>query len=283
MTVPAVERSPVIEPLFTHLLVTSMRVERIEAGPKDKAFDTPFRHSDAGKCSRYLGLKLAEIPFSSEFDLAADWVTSVGTTLHEMWQSALLAQYPDAQIELKVRNGDLTSGHIDAVIDLHGIRFSYELKSINGYGFSKSVGVMKQHGGALVPPEGPKVPHIIQASLNALGCDADYAVLGYLALESISVQVADNLGLGELDRIMAEWVLTRDEYEPIARAELARLADIRDEVAAGSLPMASAIADDWSVVWLDPNKNFRDWRCWYCPYLDKCKTLAPLDIPLSEV
>jgi hypothetical protein len=283
MTVPALELSPVIEPLFTQLLVTSMRDERIETGPKEQAFDTAFRHSDGGKCTRYLGLKLAGVPFSSEFDLAADWVTSVGTTLHEMWQESLLARYPDAQIELKVRNGDLTSGHIDAFIVINGVRFSYELKSINGYGFSKAVGVMKQHGGALVPPEGPKVPHIIQASLNAFASDADYAVLGYLALESISMQVAANLGLGELDRIMAEWVISRDQYEPVARSELARLADVRDAVEAGVIPMAQAVADDWSAIWLNPNNNFRDWRCWYCPYLDKCKTLAPLDIPLDEV
>jgi hypothetical protein len=283
VTLTDLDLNPVVNPMFTHLLARAIAEQRIEAGPKEHAFETPFRHSDAGKCSRYLGLKLAEVPISDDFDLASDWVMGLGTALHEWWQIELRRIYPDAQIEVRVHIAELTSGHIDALITINGKTFSYELKTINGFGFSKAVGVIKSRGGALVPPDGPKVAHIIQACLNAYGCDADYAVVGYLALESISIQVAANLGLGELDRFMAEWIIGRDLYAPIAVRELARLATVKARFDAGRLPAGVAVGDDWSDVELDPNASFRNWRCWYCPYLEKCKTLPAVDIPLAEV
>lgn len=281
--IPVVDPYPVAEPMFTHLLVMSMRDDRLEAGPKPKAFETPFRHSDAGKCARHLGMALAKIPITNPFDYPSDWVTSVGSLLHEKWQEALLKIYPDSEIELKVSNGELTSGHIDALIRAQGRSFSYELKSINGFGFTKAIGVVKQRGGQLVTPEGPKVAHVIQASLNAKASDADYAVIGYLSLESISLQVAANLELGELDRIMAEWAFPRDVYEPIADRELARLAEIRKTVELKrNIPIAEAIGDDGTLVYLNPNNNFRPWQCYYCPYMTLCQQLSPLEETLDE-
>lgn len=282
-SIPIVDPYPVADPMFTHLLVMSMRDERLEAGPKPKAYETPFRHSDAGKCARQLGLALAGVSISNPFDYPSDWVTSVGSLLHEKWQEALLKSYPDSHIELRVTNGGLTSGHIDAFIRAQGRTFSYELKSINGFGFTQAIGVVKQRGGQLVTPQGPKVAHVIQASLNAKASDADYAVIGYLSLESISIQVAANLELGELDRIMAEWAFPRDVYEPIADRELARLTEIYHTVKTKrNIPLAEAMGDDGTVVYLDPNRNFRPWQCHYCPYLDLCRQLSPLEVTLDE-
>jgi hypothetical protein len=279
-----IDPTPSAEPIFTHVLVAALREERLAEGPKAQAFETHFRHSDAGKCSRHLALKLAGVCESNPFDLASDWVTSLGTLLHEQWQEALLAKYPDAQVEVKVRNGDLSSGHIDLLVTINGKTFCYELKTRNGYAFSKAVGVVKTRGGALVHPAGPSSSHVIQASLNALGCNADYAVIGYLALESISIQVAANLGLGVLDRILAEWVIPRDVYEGIAHTELERLEAIRYAVQdQATIPMGVGIGDDYEAVALDPNSKFRPWQCTYCSHLDICKGLDRMPVFLEEL
>jgi hypothetical protein len=279
-----IDPTPSAEPLFTHLLATVVQENRLAMGPKAQAFETLFRHSDAGKCSRCLALKLIGTPDSNPFDLASDWVTSLGTVLHERFQAAILSKYPDAQIEVKVRNGDLTSGHVDLLITINGYTFAYELKTINGYGFSQAVGVVKTRGGALVVPKGPKSGHIIQASLNAMGCDADYAVIGYLALESISMQVAANLGLGVLDRILAEWVIPRDIYRGIADRELERLRYIAAvTLDQDTIPSGVAIGDDFEPEPLDPNRSFRPWQCTYCQYLDTCAEMSPLPVPVPTV
>ena len=273
--------NPVTEPLFTQLLVLELREQRLADGPKAKAYDTPFRHSDAGKCARLLGLKLSGIPESNPFDLPSDWVTSLGTLLHERWQKALLNAYPDAEIEPKVQTY-LTSGHIDALVTLNGKKFSYELKTINGFGFAQAVGVKKMKGGQLVHPAGPRYSHIIQASLNAHAAGADFAVIGYLALESISMQVAKNLGLGELDRIMAEWIIPREEFEPIALAELDRLDMVYQTVKnLGVVPEAYAVGDNGAPLKLSPRGPRPPWQCVYCSHHDACYAL-PLEVSVAE-
>ena len=99
------------------------------------------------------------------------------------------------------------------------------------------------------------------------------------------MQVAANLELGELDRILAEWVIPRSEYEPIALRELARLDEVYNSVVVnGELPMASAVGDDGGELWLNPHNKFRPWQCTYCSHRDVCLTLDPVvAIPLSEV
>lgn len=45
---------PVKNPIITDVLAEAVQREMLEQSKKPKAFPTWFRHSDAGKCGRYL-------------------------------------------------------------------------------------------------------------------------------------------------------------------------------------------------------------------------------------
>ena len=121
--------------------------------------------ANARACS---GVRLAEIPESNPFDLPSDWVTSLGTLLHERWQEALQRAYPDALIEPKVQTY-LSSGHLDALVTLeNGTTYSYELKTINGYGFTQAVGVVKQRGVHASRRKAPRSPTSSRPALTPM-------------------------------------------------------------------------------------------------------------------
>ena len=84
--------------------------------------------------------------------------------------------------------------------------------------------------------QGPKTDHLLQASLNGVAVDADEVVIGYLAKEALSVNVAARKGFGEIARFAAEWTMQRDQFEPIAAAEAARVKGILAVVDQGQLP-----------------------------------------------
>ncbi|MCB9376777.1 MAG: hypothetical protein H6515_13045 [Microthrixaceae bacterium] len=261
---------------------------------KPTALGTRLRHSDAGKCSRYLGYTAAAIPKSDPMDLAGVWNVTLGTLLHEAWQAALEARHPDAQIEATFGWDDLdASCHIDALIVNNHKRISYELKTIGGYGFKAAVGKARRG----TPAEGPKPEHVTQAALNGLAADADQIVVGYLAKETISTTVGE--GMTDLARFAAEWTLDRDEFEPIANAEKARMAAILalvDEGSlparkfpAGTLPPGAEIVDPATGRWeaRDESGQVADtgswWACAYCSHRTLCTGTEAGRIDLASV
>lgn len=221
---------PDAEPRFVQALVESWQEGHDENKPT--ALGTRFRHSDAGGCGRAITLTAAGIPASDPMDLAGVWNTSLGKLIHDAWQEAVSARWPNAEIEAKVATvGVDGSGHIDAVIrtkdphETHGDRehvIAYELKSIGGYGYKAAIGVARKGTDA----EGPKTAHILQAALNGLAADADEVVIGYLAKECVSVKVAASYRLSEAERFMAEWTIDRATYEPLALKEAERVAGL---------------------------------------------------------
>lgn len=173
---PKAKRSgaiPDADPRFAHILAEAWGASRDQ--DKATALGTPFRHSDAGKCARYLSYVAAGLPVSDPMDLTGIWTTGMGERLHEEWQAALAARYPDAEIEVKVRmEGADGSGHIDAVVVADSTTIAYELKTVGGYAYKGAVGAMSKGKAA----EGPKSEHLIQAALNGVGADADQVVIG---------------------------------------------------------------------------------------------------------
>lgn len=291
---PAVTREdgfpPDAEPRFVQALVECWA--ELDDGEKPRAFeDTRFRHSDAGKCARYIAYAALDLPASDPMDLAGRWNVGLGTVIHEAWQQQLLRRYPDADIEPKVRT-DAGSGHIDAVIDTDSKRIAVELKTIGGFAYRVAVG----ERGA---PQGPKHEHIVQAALNALAVDADEAVVAYLSKEAISVNAAQRKGIGELARFCAEWTFPRDAYMPVALAEIARVTGILELLDEGTLParrMADPalpkghlIVDPSSGLWTvtDEQGRITDtdvwWACGYCKYQTLCTETPAGRAPIADV
>ena len=280
---PAAQRNtgfaPDENPRFTPALAELWHAENEAAGPKPRATNTArFRHSDAGKCARAIAFSALNLPPTNPMDLPGTWATSLGTIIHELWQEAILTSYPDAEIEPKVStiNGE-GAGHIDAVLN-DGRKVAFELKTVGGFAFKMAVG---ERGAA----QGPKHDHIVQASLNGLAVDADEIVIGYLAKEAISTGIAQRKGFSELGRFCAEWTITREQYEPIARTEIARVESILELVdtgvlparkfPAGELPAGAEIVDPQTGRW----EAHRDgvlvdtgtwWACDYCSHQTRC-------------
>jgi hypothetical protein len=264
--------------MLTSLVVDAIHEANIADGKRSKAFDTMFRHSDAGKCARQLGFAALGYEETEPMDLAGVWGTWLGRTIHEEWQKCLLETYPDAEVEVKVRFDDTTSGHLDALITTpEGVKICYELKTMGSFGFDKATGLMRKTWSRKAP-EGPRLTAIIQGSLNALASGADVLVIGVIGLEAMSKGYADKVGASELDRIMAEWHYSREEFEPIALSELDRLAEIKGWLDAETLPPRWGIDDSGRQVEFDPENT--QFPCGYCSHKSLCRYAGAGPIPL---
>ena len=263
-------RHPVVEPQLTQLLVQDIFEVNLKAGPKAQAFDTPFRHSDAGSCSRRLGFKALGVPDSDPFDLGSTWVAWVGTMVHEHWQKAVERVFPDAEAEVAVTS-DIASGHLDMLIHLPGQTITFELKTVNGFKYSKAIGVDKSHFRRL-EPEGPSESHVIQTALNAAASGSDLMVIGYLAMESLSKKCAEIAGFSLLDRILSEWTYTPEQFLPIAEGEQERMRRILGQTDSGTLPAGDGY-EKGKLININPNSPRPHWSCTYCSHRSVCERL----------
>lgn len=270
----------------TYLATVAARLEegRKRKGELPHAVEgTPFRHSDAAKCARALSFKFAGVPRTEEPDASGLWNFAVGDYGHEVFQAAVRRYFGDnATVEVTCFDEmhPFASGHADAeIVTEDGERVVYELKTVGGFAYKMAVG---ERGAA----QGPKHDHIVQGALNALARNADRLVIGYLSKEAISAQTAGRKGFDELGRFMAEWSFPREEFEPIAEAELERIAEILALVEGGELA-ARKIPDPElpkGALIVDPSKGrweIRDrdgmladtgswWACAYCDFRTVC-------------
>lgn len=265
---------PVKQPLITDVLARSIHTEMLAAERKAFAYPTWFRHSDAGKCARYLWFEHTNTEPSNPPDVSSAWVMWLGTLLHQELQRCLPERYPDAKIEPGVRHGELSSGHADAVVISpgHG-KIMFELKSKNSTQFSNAVGWDKAHWKTKMP-EGPKPQDLMQGALNATAVDADMLVIGYIAMEAASKGYADKIGIDEIGRTVAEWHYTKAEFGPWAKQEIARLERVRDWLEAEVVPERQAVGDEMEPIKLNPNASRVPWQCQYCNHFDTCKEMG---------
>ena len=170
---------------------------------------------------------------------------------------------------------------------------AYELKTVGGFGFKAAVGAQRKG----TPAEGPRTSHMLQASLNGAAVDADEVVIGYLAKECISLNVAKRFGIGDdVGRFAAEWTLTREQYEPLARLEAERVDGILALVDEGTLaarktpemPVGAEITDpatgEWQRVAGDEVAEVGStWECGYCSFQTLCSGTEAGRIPIESV
>jgi hypothetical protein len=268
-------------PLLTSLLIREWH-EKAQVN-KPTAMDTTLRYSGAHGCERQMSYYAFGFNPTEPVDAAGAWVMGVGTVIHELVQEAIGRKYPNAEFEVASKAGEYVSGSCDAFIPAEDFGYEwtggnvlFELKTMGTYSFDSQVGIDRMRGkwkdkGA----EGPKRGAITQAGMNALGIEEargiriDTLILGSITFEAISKQKAKTLLLNnDILRVSAEFHIPREEWEPLALAELARLHGIGDAIKNGYLAPRLAIGDDGRQIGLDPFG--RNWQCDYCSFRSAC-------------
>lgn len=291
--------APDPEPTYGKLLVDAWH-DKQEPRPLADP-DARFRHSDAAACSRLVAYAALDIEPTNPMDRAGSFVAEQGHLIHEAWQNVLLQRFGPyvAQVEVEVVEGEM-AGHIDAVVvvQVPGKNLlppkivSIEVKSVGGYAYQLAVG-------ARGAPEGPRHTAVVQGALNARAVNADEMRVIYFSREAISVQTARRKRMPELLRVCSEWTLTRDQYEPIADAEIARVGAILELVDDGMLPRRHIpdpqlpdnhlIVDPREGSWVEQDAagavvdTGSAWQCVYCRYQDLCDGHPGTMVAIDEV
>lgn len=282
---PSRHQPPASDPVFAPMLAESWAAEYIDANERETAVPCRIRHSKAGTCSRALSYGLLGIEVSEPLSIADHYRFNMGTMVHDLFQDVLLSLPDGAEVETIGSFGEpneygrvLSAGHGDATVTTDNGRYHIELKTINGYGFQRSVGLK---GDA----QGPRHSAKLQGALNALAADADTLVIVYLSLDVIGAKPAANAGLAPWQRFSAEWRYDRAEFEPWALGEIERFNEVvlladQGLVAERFIP-DTEIPDDaritnpakgtWTVEHEGRVFNAGEtWHCGYCPFRAKC-------------
>lgn len=278
---------PINNPIITNLLVQEWW-ERAQT-PKPTALNTPLRYSSAYGCSRQQSYAAFEAQPTEPMDHAGAWVTGVGTLIHEALQEAIGRRFPNAKFEVATGFDDYLSGSCDAYIpsaDLGGIgSVLYELKTMGTFSFDKQVGWNRMRGDFKYP-EGPAQKAIAQAGMNALGVEKHlgvtitYVVLGSITFEALSKQKAAKMFIDGPNRVMAEFWLEREMWEPLALEELERLEKLGELVKNGWLGDRDGRDDEGNKVILDPHG--KAWQCEYCSFRTVCAADGPGVINITD-
>jgi hypothetical protein len=261
-----------------------------------------FYHSDGGKCARAIAYAALDVPPSNPVDAPGHYIMRLGSWIHDEWQKALLARYPDADIEVAVFEDEM-GGHADAEIKLEtGTINPYvivdELKSVGGYKYKLALG---DRG----PAQGPDHEHKVQGALNAKRRNADEMVITYLARDPFNDAVFQDME--PMARVTADWTYTREEYEAIADEEIARITSILrllDEEKL--LPVRKIPGDEYPEMHAitNPKSRFKGkgeweayaynhdnvpikvdaglaWQCAYCRWQDTCAQTGAGRVPVD--
>jgi hypothetical protein len=274
---------PDSDPWLVRALAEAWLTEQGDTSRPMSMPDRRFRASWAGtRCDRALSYSLAGVEETNASTVADLWRMALGTMIHDALQGSMHRAFPDATCEVSIDlRPDLDGcGTVDILVQHADRRTAVEVKSINGFGFKMAATSFK--GGE----EGPKWGHVVQGALGAYALDADELVLAYFSMELVSAA-----GLraehGEIGRFTAQWTYPRDIYEPIARAEIARvnrLLVLADDLGGAlpprivhdpSIPPSAVVVDPARSRWVvRDDKGVQQvgttWHCTYCRHRDRC-------------
>ena len=242
-----------------------------------------WRGSMAASCSRQIAYRLCDTEPSNPLTGADYWRFGLGTMVHNQLKPAIdrwldkeegVTAIEEAEVEL----GDYGYGHVDLTLKAGDKTIVVELKTINGTGFKKAIG-----------GEGPRHSALVQGAMYAHASNADLLIICYLTMELLSPSWAEARGFDNTGRFGAEWHFTKEEFTPIAEAEIARLDYIADNLVQGlphevprmfseydpEIPWGAEIIDPSTGAWVLEEDNQllakgKTWMCNYCNYQDRC-------------
>ena len=254
--------------------------------------DANIRMSSAGDCARLLSLTMVIPPEDREpMSRGGRYVTTQGTEMHTLWGKAMKWKYGDRALlepAVSIKRGRLLlSGHSDCLLEATAkdpVKRLLELKSTGAFKFTMAIGA----GWASKEP-GPAYTAVVQAALNAYAHGADTATVVYLPMGSVSRSAIQKAKLPALVQEGVSWTYSREEYEPIAERELARMERIVDLVLGGrvlaprivghpennEIPHDAEIVDPDTGKWQSEGGAGTWWRCSYCLMREACIEAGP--------
>lgn len=270
-----------------HPILTAVLGEEMHEAsqkPKPTAKGTLLRYSASHSCQRQQSYAALNAAPTEPVDFAGAWVMGMGTLVHEALQGAIGRRFPGAEFEVASMHSDVLSGSCDALVtgdvfaaagfdEFSSCNVLYELKTMGTYSFDKQVGWNRMRATQSMG-EGPALKAITQAGINALGIESergitiDYVVMGSITFEALSKQKAERMSVDDINRVMAEYWVSRDEWEPLAQAEIARMSSLASLLQRGYIGDTTAIDDDGSVKKLSAGGS--DWNCAYCQFRTIC-------------
>ena len=286
------EGIPQVEPtqIMTAKLAEHWMDKYKAAGRDDKPVaieGTRLRGSWAGMCARRISYYLLGVEETDPPDIAGFWRMELGTITHDYYQALAQDFFDNAVLQVEAvaafANGN-GSVHTDLLLldPDTGKRIAVEIKTVGGYKHKASLGLVKTSD-----PPGPDPQHFLQGAVNALAHDADGVVIVYLAQENVNKGWAADKEIHPSQKFSTEWAFEREEWEPFAKKEEARLKEILRLAEEGtlapryvpiSMPPGSRVVDPSTSSWehtLDGevvavgslwNGNF----CDYCPFQARC-------------
>ena len=216
--------------------------------------------SEALRCSRQVGFRIAEEPVTEDLPLYSRWNFMQGNYLHKVVQEAIGFHYGLAYLTEVDWSMDGISGRADAMSEDTII----ELKTINSFGFRKAV--FDSRGKAAT---GPEPAAIMQGFLNAEGLrrDARYKTTAKL-VKVIYVTKEPSLAKPIVSKVWTyKWTDARTRE---VEAEIRRLQSISNLVRAGGGVPKPIFGG--KLITAPASVNF---PCGYCAYKAKCIELGP--------
>ena len=253
--------------------------------------DRRWRGSSAGGCTRRTAYTIAEVDKTEPPTVADSWRLGLGQMVHDAFEEAVIGIFPDAEREYPV---DLLPFGLDGsatgdlfLPDLGGKSVAVELQSVGGFKFKMT---STRFNG---PPEGPPYNKVIQGAMAAMAKDADELRVGLLSMELVSPDMARHTD-HEAGRFGAEWVFSKEQYLPLARAEIEKANVILrqlDDGGPASVPRiltnpqyaGGGVTVEHPFAPGKPTKGLwvrtvgeaivdagECWECAYCPFRSRC-------------
>jgi len=225
-----------------------------------------------------MALEMARVPATNEPGTETLIAFQLGTAMHDFCQDAMDALWTDFEREVVVDlrpMGFNVSGHADWVYSMGEIdgsprRLVGELKTMKSYPFK-----IAQRDGE------PKLEHVAQAAIYAIGLEADGIHMVYICKETGMRR--DGIHPGQI----LEWILSMDDViegetiRDIGMGELYRMQRVWDRVQQGVIPERDI--PGYGPVDNPPlyHGEGHPWNCRYCNHRDACAPLPTEGVPVT--
>ena len=247
-----------------------------------------WRASYAGSCDRQVAYGMLGVERTNPPDVASLWVFLLGHAVHDIVQQATEALFNSTAeviglVDIGEWQGQATA---DMLVRDDEELVLVEIKTTGGFGYKMAATSFKG------PEEGPRLSALRQAAIGARAHGASKAIVLLIAMENVSVGMADKMGLSAFRRFATQWTLSSDDIDTLASAELWRAGRQLRAVHGDGVPADEVapwiVLDDGTEVQIsNPNNGSwvvhgmgeddaiidagKTWQCDYCDWKDRCR------------